>query len=331
MGPPIGLEPSMPALSRREFGTIVIAGVPFTVLSVPRGLSAAGSVAVGVSTSSFSDLAREVGRDNVDDIIRALKTVRATRGELAFANVEPAPPNTAPFMGGTPAYPARVTFSPEQIAAINAQSRFMLRSWRAQTEPKYFTDVRAKFADAGITLIAAALRYDDSFTDDEIEATFRQAKALGVSTISSPMTMATAARLVPFAARHQIAVAIHNQADGNTVGSIATPELTNALALSPSFKLKLDIGNLTASNRDAVAELRTHQARVSHVLVRDRLRNGGKSQHFGEGDTPIAAVLDVLKTASTPIPAVVEYDYVGLHSSVEEIATSVGYVTQAIR
>ena len=100
---------------------------------------------------------------------------------------------------------------------------------------------------------------------------------------------------MPFAERHQVAVAIHNQVDGNPAGAIATPQLEQALALSPAFTLKLDIGNLTASNCDAVAELREHQSRVSHVLVKDRLRNGGASQPFGEGDTPIKGVLDVLE------------------------------------
>ena len=83
--------------------------------------------------------------------------------------------------------------------------------------------MRGKLAAAGITVHACALAFDDSLTDEEIDATFRQVKALGVTTISSPLTMAIAARLVPFAERHQIAVAIHNQVDGNAAGEIATP------------------------------------------------------------------------------------------------------------
>ena len=78
--------------------------------------------------------------------------------------------------------------------------------------------MRGKLASAGLTVHACALAYDDSFTDDEIDATFRQAKALGVTTVSSPLTMAMARRLVPFAERHQVSVAIHNQMDGNPRG-----------------------------------------------------------------------------------------------------------------
>jgi hypothetical protein len=64
--------------------------------------------------------------------------------------------------------------------------------------------------------------------------------------------------------------------------------------------------------------------------VRDRLRNGGSSQHLGEGDTPIADVLKRLKASEFRIPAIVEVDYIGLHSSVDEVAASIKYVAKAV-
>jgi sugar phosphate isomerase/epimerase len=319
----------MTAVSRREFGRLVAAGVSLVGLAASRGTLALSPLAVGVSTFSFRDLLRVEGSDSVDAVIRALRMVGATHVELALSDVEPAPPSTASFVGGTPAYPRTITFTPEQVAHIKAVARRDVREWRARTEPRYFHDVRDKFAAANLTVLACALSYDDSFTDDEVEATFRQVKALGASTVSSPMTLTTARRLVPFAQRHGVTVAIQNQQDGNAAGEIATAGLAAALALSPSFRVKLDIGNLTASNRDAVAELARHESRVSHVLVRDRLRNGGTSQHFGEGDTPIPAVVQRLKVSELRIPTVIEYDYVGLHSSVDEVTASLAYVAQA--
>jgi hypothetical protein len=319
----------MTGISRREFGTIVIGGVPFAAAIRAAPLAAAGRLTVGVATSSFRELARIEGRDNVDDVIRALRVVRATEVELSLANVEPAPPSVAPFMGGTPAYPRLVVLTAEEIAAISAGARADLCRWRLQAGVATFQKVRTKFTAAGIRLHACALAYNDSFTDEELDATFRQLTALGVKTVASPLTMAMAGRLAPFTERHQIAVAIHNQVDGNVAGNVATPDLAAALRLSPAFTLKLDIGNVTASNRDAVAVLREHQARVSHVVVTDRLRNGGASQPFGEGDTPIAAVLKLLMTSASAIPALVEYDYIGLRSAVDEVAASMNYLAQA--
>jgi sugar phosphate isomerase/epimerase len=315
----------MADISRREFSKVV-AAAPVAALMAPVVLRAAAPVRLGVRTSSFSDLPRVTGRDSVDDVLRALRAVRATHVELALLHVEPAPPDTAPVMGGSAAYPRRIVLTPEQIAATNQSYRAALRSWRRQIGIEFFEQIRGKFDAAGLTVHACAIGFDDSFTDEEISATFRQVRALGAQTISSPMTLTMAARLVPFAEQHGLSIAIHNQVDGNGARAIATPDLKDALALSPAFKLKLDIGNLTASNRDAIAELRTHQARVSHVLVKDRLRNGGASQPFGEGDTPIAGVLDVLKTSASSIPAFVEYDYVGLHSSVDEVAAALAYL-----
>jgi sugar phosphate isomerase/epimerase len=321
----------MTALSRREFGTIVMAGAPLAAALGATRLSAAGQVPLGVSTSSFRDFPRVTGADNVDDVIRALKAIGARHIELALSNVEPAPPSTASFVGGSAAYPARIVLTPEQIAATNKFYRADLRTWRGVAGLSFFEEAGAKFAKAGLAIHACSLSYDDSFTDAEIDATFKQITALGANTVSSPMTMATAARLAPFAERYRMSVAIHNHTDGNAAGTIATPQLKDALALSQRFKVKLDIGNLTASNADAVAVLREHQARVSHVLVKDRLRNGGLSRHFGEGDTPIAGVLNLLKTSGATIPAVVEYDYVGLQPAVEEVTASLAYVTNVLK
>jgi hypothetical protein len=319
----------MTLLSRREFGRVVSAGVPLATILSSAQLDAIGTVRLGVSTSSFRDFPRVTDRDNMDEVIAALQASRITLVELALSNVEPAPPSTRSFMGGTPAYPQRITFTPEQIAATNAVARAALRTWRIQTAPDALNPVRRKLTTAGLSVHACAVSYDDSFTDDEIEATFRQVKALGAATVASPLTLSMAARLRPFAERHEISVAIHNQPDGSAAGAIATPQLKEALALSPAFTLKLDIGNLTASNCDAVAELRDFEPRVSHVLVKDRLRNGGASQHFGEGDTPIR-VSRRPQEIYLPIPALAEHDYVGLHSPTEEVAACLAYLAKGI-
>ena len=317
----------MSMFSRREFGRTVLAGVPVVAALGSIQLGASAKISVGVSTDSYRDLPRVVGRDNVDDVIRALQAARVTGTEVAFSNFEPAPAPTAPFMAGSAAYPQRVVLTPEQILSMNTGARLALRAWRIQTTAAFFETVRGKLSAAGLAVHAGALAYDDSFTDDEIDATFRHAKMLGVATVSSPMTMAIAKRVIPFAERHRVAVAIHNQVDGNTGAAIATSDLDAALALSSCVTLKFDIGNVTASGRDTVAVLRRYLPRVSHVLVKDRLRNGGASQYFGEGDTPIAGVLNVLKASPGPIPVFIEYDYVGLRPPADEVAACVAYVS----
>lgn len=318
----------MQAYSRREFGQVVMAGVPLAVLATRPAAARRASVPLGVATSSFRDLPRVTGRDNIEDILRAVKAAGASRIELALSNVEPAPPSTASFIGGTPAYPKRVVLSAEEIAATNKDARAALRAWRLTTPPAYFEQLRATLAGAGLIVEAAALPFDRSFSDAEFDAVFTGLKALGVSTVSSSMTMDEARRVAPFAERYGVRVAIHNQVDGNAAGQIATADLDAALALSPAFHLKLDVGNLTAADRDAVAELRIRQTRVAYVLIKDRRHHGGASQAFGEGDTPMAGVLAVLAQQPSPVSAIVEYDYPGLRAAADEVAASLAYLTR---
>jgi sugar phosphate isomerase/epimerase len=321
----------MTVLSRRDFGRVVVAGIPVAALTGVRRLSAAGPIALGITTDSLRELPRTEGRDNIDDVIKAVRAIGATRIELSLANLEPAPPATAPVMGGSAAYPRLVILTPQQIAATNAGARAALRTWRLQADTGFIEQVRGKITAAGLTVHACAICYDTSFTDEEIDVTFRQAQALGVTTISSPLTMAMAARIAPFADRHRMSVAIHNQVDGNAAGEIGTADLPRALAMTPAFMLKLDVGHLTAANCDALAEFKSHQTRVSHVVLKDRLRNGGASQVFGEGDTPIREVLSSVKASPRSIPVFVEYDYVGLRSAVDEVKASLAYAERAAR
>src|SRR5215467_16394949 len=110
----------MSTLSRREF-VAAAAGVPLAAVAGSIRLRAT-DVPIGVTTASFRSLPRVEGRGNLEDIIRAVKTVRASHVELALANLEPAPPNTGPFMGGSAAYPQRVVLTPEQIMATNTRA-----------------------------------------------------------------------------------------------------------------------------------------------------------------------------------------------------------------
>jgi len=314
----------MPVLSRREFGTIVLAGIP---LAARPGLALAGPRTFGITTASLRELPRVTGRDNVDEILAAVRAVGATDVELALANVEPAPPSVAPFMGGSPAYPRIVVLSPEEITATNARARFDLRTWRLGAGSAPFDAARGKFEATGITVRSCSLSFDDSFTDEELDATFQHVTALGLTSVASPLTMAMAGRVAPVAERHGINVAIHNQEEGGS--AIGTAALDAALALSPAFRVKLDVANVTASNADAVAALDHFGSRLSHVVVRDRLRDGGRSMPFGEGDTPIADVLHQLAATAPAVPVLVEYDYIGLRPAVEELAAALDYLRRA--
>src|SRR3990172_8777461 len=86
----------MHSYSRRDFGRLVIAGVPISIgLACQRPQAAAG-LRVGLTTESFRELPRVPGRDNIDDVLRSVQTGGVREFELWAGNVEPAAPNSGP-------------------------------------------------------------------------------------------------------------------------------------------------------------------------------------------------------------------------------------------
>jgi sugar phosphate isomerase/epimerase len=217
------------------------------------------------------------------------------------------------------------------VAAAKLAVRNALRHWRLATAAANHGAFRARFEAAGIGLFAYRVDYDDQFTDEEIDVTFEQAKALGVHTVASMTSLSGARRLVPFAEKHSMTVALHNTANTKDPDAIATPEsFRSALALSNNFRLNLDIGHFTAANYEPVAFIQENHAIISHCQIKDRTRNGGGNERFGEGDTPIKEVLALIKEKHLPIPAFVEYEYIGLGTPREEVRKCLVYANTAL-
>lgn len=124
-------------------------------------------------------------------------------------------------------------------------------------------------------------------------------RALGAAGFSSSTVLSEAKRLVPFAERHPMFVAMHNHNNLVDPDQFATPHsFEQALAMSEYFKVTLDIGHFVAGNNDPVAFIGEHHDRIVNIHVRDRKRDNGPNRPFGEGDTPIK---DDQFSASVPL------------------------------
>jgi hypothetical protein len=320
-------------VSRRDFGKMAFAGIPLSAAWSGPGDSVVNGVRLGVATYSFRDLLRTPGQDNIDGVIEALQFVGAREIELWSANTEPAGPNSGPAVPPPPSvYPSPITApTPEEVAAAKLAVRNSLRRWRLATPAGNHEAIRAKFQAGGIGLFAYRVDYDEQFTDQEIEVTFQQAKALGVRTMASLTTLNSARRLAPFAEKYDMTLALHNTANEKDPNAIASPQsFGTALACSKNFRLNLDIGHFTAANHEAVAFIQENHASISHLQIKDRTRNGGTNEQFGEGDTPIKEVLRLVKEKKFPIPVFVEYEYLGLGTPQEEVKKCLAYVKAAL-
>jgi sugar phosphate isomerase/epimerase len=101
-------------------------------------------------------------------------------------------------------------------------------------------------------------------------------------------------------------------------------------ALSPQFRINLDIGNFTAANQESVAFIQEHHDRITHVIVKDRTRDNGDNEKFGAGDTPIRPVMALLREKQLPIRAYVDYEYVGLGTPQEEVRRCLAYLKASL-
>ena len=318
-------------LTRRNFAMIA-AGLPAWRALAAGPDSVVNGVHLGAVTYCFRDFPRTTGKDNVDAIVEALLYCGSGETELFSPNIEPAgrvlPPDP-PVPYGQPR-PVRTAKSPE-VVALQQQNRDDLRRWRLATGPEYYRAVRAKFDAAGIAIFAYTMNYNDSFTDEEIDATFRQAKAMGVGIIATSTTLSVAPRLAAPAEKHGILVAVHGHSNTRDPIQLSTPEtFAKALAMSRQFRINLDIGHFTAANCDAVAYIREAHDSITHLHIKDRRKNEGTNEQFGEGDTPIREVLALLKKERYPIRAFIEYEYAGLRTSKDEVKRSMDYMRSAL-
>ena len=212
----------------------------------------------------------------------------------------------------------------------NAEGREELRKWRTSVSLGQLTQVRDKFRKAGVTLYAYNYSFKDDFTGPEIERGFQMARALGVKCITASAHVSTSPRIDAYAVKYRIPVGMHNHSVMRD-NEFATPDDFAAAMKGRSkyIRINLDIGHFTAANFDPVAYLQENHQNIVTLHIKDRKKDQGDNVPFGEGDTRIREVLQVLKQRKLAIPANIEYEYQGA-DTVAEVKKCVEYCKQAL-
>ncbi len=186
-----------------------------------------------------------------------------------------------------------------------------LRKWWLTAPASHFHEVRSKFDHAGVKIYALTYAFRKGMTDQEIEAGFKAAQALGVKYITSSSNVSMAPRVDKYAQKYKIMVGFHGHDQTSDPDEFSTPE-TFARAMkgaSPYIGVNLDIGHFVAGGGDPVAYIREHHQKIVALHLKDRKKNHGANLPFGEGDTPIVEVLRLLRDNKWKIPANIEYEY----------------------
>jgi sugar phosphate isomerase/epimerase len=287
--------------SRREFGKMMLVGLPLSMAQAQINSRFRG-VQIGAITYSFRSMP-------ANEIITAMAKLGLSEAELMSNHCEAlaGAPQVTGFGGQRGA--GRPPLTPEQQEAQRQQQE-ALRKWRLATSPDTFKTVKKKFNDAGIGIHILCFNQRLTATDDEIEYAFQMAKALGVKAISSSSTVSFAKRVAPFADKHKIRWGGHGHANVNDPEEFATPQsFETIMSFSKYIGVNLDIGHFTAANFDAVAYVKKHHARITNLHLKDRKKNQGPNVPWGQGDTPIKEVLQLMAKEKYPFPANIEFEY----------------------
>lgn len=294
-----------------------IFGMPAIIDHFGKNKSLINGVQIGVITYSYRDMPDQSADATLQYILDSgIGAVELMGGPAeSFAG---APKNTVDFRSAFPLMRKRrdkiemTEDEKKQLAEIDAQMksyREALAAWRLNAPMDKFEQLRKKFNKAGVKIYAFK---PDAFgiqnLDAEIDYGMKAAKVLGAShvTLEHPSNDTHTLKLGKFAEKHGIKVAYHgHEQQTHTFWD-------TALAQSSNNMLNLDLGHFVAAgNPNPLDIVKNKYDRISSMHIKDRQikANGAGNLPWGQGDTPIKEVLNLMKTNKYIFPATIELEY----------------------
>lgn len=329
--------------TRREFGKIAVGttGIallgPVKIFAAVKPDSKFKGVQIGVISYSY----RQMPEFTAEAVLRYAVEDGISTVELENVQEEWAGAPKRPTMGGAPRPPAagaaspaggRREMSPEQKAAMDKFTQDMT-SFRTSVPMSKYEELRKLYADQGVTIYAFKAGITLPMSDAECDAIFNAAKACGANqlTMEMPQDPELTKKVGTFASKHKMMVGYHAHLQ-------ATPTTWDeAMTQSPYNGINLDFGHFVAAGNspdEALAFVKKNHAKITSMHLKDRKTkaNGGANMSWGEGDTPITQVLQLMKTQGYKFPATVELEYEipPGSDSVKEVAKCVAYARKAL-
>jgi sugar phosphate isomerase/epimerase len=204
-----------------------------------------------------------------------------------------------------------------------------MTAWRASVSMDKFKALRKMYNDVGVSIYAFKLGLNLNSPDSEYEYAFNVCEALGAKelTMELPNDPATTKRIGEYAAKRKLWVGYHahTQAHLNFWDT--------AFSQSEYNGANIDIGHYVAgTSQSPIPFIEKHHARITSMHLKDRKINNGPNMPWGQGDTPIKEVLQLMKRDKHTYPGTIELEYnVPQGSTVlAELAKCVQYAKDAL-
>jgi sugar phosphate isomerase/epimerase len=336
--------------TRREFNKLALTALPamgLTASSFAKPNSKFGGVQIGIIApysfrglpSSADDLLKYLVQLGINVVEMQSEPVEAYAGAPAQGRGPGGPPPGAgqgrpPGAGASPpGGGGRPPMSPEQQAAMRARAE-ELRKWRLSAPMEKYKALAKQYQDAGVTIHIVKFGLNTNMPDEEIDYCFNVAKALGCRSVTCEPPLSQTKRLGEFAAKHKIMLGYHGHSNMTSDEAFAKPSSwETAMAHSPWNGCNIDIGHFTAGNNVSPAEfIKKHHARITNLHLKDRKINQGPNMPWGQGDTQIREILQLIKKEKYTFPACIELEYPVPEGSdvMKELAKCVQYCKDAL-
>jgi sugar phosphate isomerase/epimerase len=170
-----------------------------------------------------------------------------------------------------------------------------------------FKALRKMYDDAGVGIHIVKFGNIGSgkMKDEQIDYYFQVAKALGAKGITREINDGAAKRLGPIADKHEIMIGFHNHTQLKP-----TTYDGDILSYGKYLAINLDIGHYVAgTGQPPLPLIEKHHKRILALHLKDRKKNNGPNMPFGQGDTPVAEVLQYMKKNKLTFSGDVELEY----------------------
>lgn len=279
-------------------------GAPAFLKNLGKPNSNIKGVQIGVITYSFRSMendADSILKYCVDSGVSSIELMGYTAENFAGA---PLMPN----MGSFPKRENMTTAEKKEVEEIRGNYAQELAAWRSAASMDKFKQLRKMYKDAGVNIYAwkpSALGKNN--TDAEIDYACRVAKVLNANhvTVELPNDSAHTQRLGHIGSKHKINIGYH----GHLQQTFTSWD--EAISQSKFNALNCDIGHYVAAGHDPIPLLKAKHDHIVSMHLKDRQSkaNGQANLPWGQGDTPIVEVLQLMRDQKYKFPATIELEY----------------------
>jgi sugar phosphate isomerase/epimerase len=189
--------------------------------------------------------------------------------------------------------------------------------WRLSVSMDKYKAFRRMYEDAGVKIYAFKLPPTLDMSDAEYEYIWNVGQTLGANhiTMELPTDDKLLQRVADYAARRRLAIAFHTHGQGGSSG------FDKVLAPSKFTALNFDVGHYYGVNgQSPVPLVEKYHDRIASLHLKDRKGpgsasgnrgpgSGGPNMPWGQGETPLKEVLQLMKKNKYRFPASIEYEY----------------------